>query len=395
MNLSKIFVYFLTSVLLLGLSGSFLTAFQTWIAQQSSEAHNPVQAVSVSGIRQIISTPKAESVEVSSPQLWSETKHDELIVDTNSYPQYQTVDVVQKVEKEGYEKKPTLVLFENALALEFPKSIATAQNVKRAMARLLLSENPFKEFDLLSTKRLDLSKRPYLLYHVVNQYGESIQYPKQAYDFAEYLLEESAKEIHDESGSYLFIKIPLAKAGLKGKAKNYQVWVDDYAQEFDISPALVYAVMETESAFNPKAVSRSNAIGLMQVKANAAGADVYKHVDGRQDAPTKYDLFNSENNIRMGTAYLGLLHHNYLAEIEDSKVKKMLAISSYNGGMSTVLKLFGKTTEEALAKVNRLKPNQVYRKLRYEHASDETRRYLDKVLKAENKYQKLLSVKEL
>jgi membrane-bound lytic murein transglycosylase C len=37
-----------------------------------------------------------------------------------------------------------------------------------------------------------------------------------------------------------------------------------------------------------------------------------------------------------------------------------------------------------------MKPNQVYRKLRYDHHSDETRRYLDKVMKAETKYRELL-----
>jgi membrane-bound lytic murein transglycosylase C len=69
-----------------------------------------------------------------------------------------------------------------------------------------------------------------------------------------------------------------------------------------------------------------------------------------------------------------------------------LSISSYNGGISKTLKLFGKTPEIAIMRVNQLHPKQVYRTLRYEHQSDETRRYLEKVLKAKNRYRDLLDL---
>jgi len=178
---------------------------------------------------------------------------------------------------------------------------------------------------------------------------------------------------------------------LTGPAKSYQAWVKDYANEFDVPPSLVYAVMETESAFNPRAVSRSNAIGLMQLKPEAAGRDVYQYIDAKPGQPSLNELFDSKNNIRMGTAYLGLLKHDYLSNIMDEKIKQMVTISSYNGGLSTVLRLFGHTPEKAVERLNKMKPNQVYRKLRYDHQSDETRRYLDKVLKAETKYRALLN----
>ncbi len=165
---------------------------------------------------------------------------------------------------------------------------------------------------------------------------------------------------------------------------------ENYASEFGVPESLIYAVMETESAFNPKAVSRSNAIGLMQVKAEAAGKDVYQYIDAKPGQPSLDELFDSEKNIRMGTAYLGLLKHDYLSDILDDKIKQMVTISSYNGGIKTVLGLFGKTPEAAIKRLNHMKPNQVYRKLRYDHHSDETRRYLDKVMKAETKYRELL-----
>ncbi|MDX1796798.1 MAG: transglycosylase SLT domain-containing protein, partial [Hydrogenovibrio sp.] len=115
------------------------------------------------------------------------------------------------------------------------------------------------------------------------------------------------------------------------------------------------------------------------------------YVDLKPGKPSKQDLFDSEQNIRMGVAYLSLLKHDYLSSILNDKIKQMVTISSYNGGIRTVLGLFGSTPERAIQKLNRMNPAQVYRKLRYDHHSDETRRYLDKVLKAEVKYRALLN----
>ena len=48
-------------------------------------------------------------------------------------------------------------------------------------------------------------------------------------------------------------------------------------QGFEIDPALVYAVMRQESAFNSKALSRAGARGLMQLGENLAGSHVGRH----------------------------------------------------------------------------------------------------------------------
>jgi len=50
---------------------------------------------------------------------------------------------------------------------------------------------------------------------------------------------------------------------------------------------------------NPNAVSKSNAIGLMQIKASTSGRDVYRRM-GWSGEPTTSELKNPERNISMG-----------------------------------------------------------------------------------------------
>jgi membrane-bound lytic murein transglycosylase C len=287
---------------------------------------------------------------------------------------------------------PSLVIHQDEIVIEFAKKIATSQNIKQAIVRVLLSKDPLNEANLLSKKSYNLKTTPYFYKKVTDQNRYAIRYPKQAYDYARYILENNTEGFADNEGDFVLVHIPFIQSDLTGVAQDYQNWVEEYSTEYDISPALVYAIMETESSFNPKAISRSNAIGLMQLKPNAAGKDVHNLIDLKPGKPSKRDLFDSKNNIRMGSAYLGLLSNDYLSDVENEKIREMMSISSYNGGLSTVLKLFGKTPESAIKKVNRMHPKQVYKKLRFEHKSAETRKYLDKVLAANLKYKEQLNI---
>jgi membrane-bound lytic murein transglycosylase C len=286
--------------------------------------------------------------------------------------------------------KPTIVGYDHELVIEFDAELATPQNIKRAISRVLLSSDPYAETDLLSLSPLEIRQRPALYRRVLDQNAEPIRYPRSAYLYADYLMQNHRFESEDEEGRFVRIHIPLQPSNLPEPSRRYEAWVMELAQDFNVSPALVFAIMEVESHFNPLAVSRSNAKGLMQIKADAAGKDVYQLIDFRWDAPSDQELFDAYQNIRIGTGYLSLLKHDYFAQIRRADVREMLAISSYNGGMTTVWRLFGRNPTEAIATINRMSPTQVYRKLRYDHHSDETRRYLDKVLQAKAKYQTLL-----
>lgn len=402
---------FWATFLLLMSSGGVLVSLQSFLSDRLNSTQSDTSMpprVLTGEIRSIVSTVKKAS---SDTDLAGQTLSDQKVPDRTpmnsslkvdagstqlSRSQQVAVDLIKtkKISQEppsNFRASPVLVLYPDEIVIEFPKVIASMKNIKNAISRTLLSNSLVSDQELLKKSKINLRQRPYFYRKVLDQHKQPIRYPKQAFDYADYLIEHHAEEIKDEEGEFIALHIPLVESGLTGPAKSYQAWVKDYADEFDVPPSLVYAVMETESAFNPRAVSRSNAIGLMQLKPEAAGRDVYQYIDAKPGQPSLNELFDSKNNIRMGTAYLGLLKHDYLSNIMDEKIKQMVTISSYNGGLSTVLRLFGHTPEKAVERLNKMKPNQVYRKLRYDHQSDETRRYLDKVLKAETKYRALLN----
>jgi len=99
-----------------------------------------------------------------------------------------------------------------------------------------------------------------------------------------------------------------------------------YSRQYGIDPYLVLAIMKAESSFNPKAVSRRNAKGLMQItdKTGEWAAFEIKLANYKNS-----DLFNPDTNIHIGCWYLRWLIDN-LKDVD-------LAIAAYNGGIGNVM----------------------------------------------------------
>ncbi len=95
------------------------------------------------------------------------------------------------------------------------------------------------------------------------------------------------------------------------------------AAEFGLAESLLFAVVRTESYFDPRAVSRAGARGLAQLMPETA-ANAAK-VLGIKDA----ELFDPETNLRLGAYYLRYLINYFEQDI-------MKAVLAYNGGMGRV-----------------------------------------------------------
>lgn len=107
--------------------------------------------------------------------------------------------------------------------------------------------------------------------------------------------------------------------------------VETYAQEADIPAPLFYALIRTESAFDPEIHSRSGAAGLTQLM-TATALDMADRL-GRRGGPQyaengKIDLKDPETNIHLGAVYLRYLMNNLKSP--------MTAILAYNGGLGRV-----------------------------------------------------------
>ncbi|HEX9154383.1 MAG TPA: transglycosylase SLT domain-containing protein, partial [Nitrospira sp.] len=90
-------------------------------------------------------------------------------------------------------------------------------------------------------------------------------------------------------------------------------------------------------------------------------------------------LFDPENNVELGTAYLNVLTFTQLEEVANQVSREYCVISAYNTGPRNVLRAFAKEMEAALNRINSLQPAAVYDQLRQHLPYQETRTYLEKV----------------
>ena len=93
------------------------------------------------------------------------------------------------------------------------------------------------------------------------------------------------------------------------KPPEYQGFVTKYSTEYGVPENLVYAVIKTESGFDPAAVSEDDAVGLMQIT-KATFEDIRDRLlnDRHMDAGMRYD---PETNIKYGVKYLSYLHDKF------------------------------------------------------------------------------------
>ena len=98
---------------------------------------------------------------------------------------------------------------------------------------------------------------------------------------------------------------------------TYDRLIQRYADEYGVEFALVKAIMQAESAFNPYAVSDKGARGLMQMMPSTAGRY------GVQD------IYNPRDNIRAAVQ-----HIKYLFDTFDHR--PVLVIAAYNAGEKAV-----------------------------------------------------------
>lgn len=100
------------------------------------------------------------------------------------------------------------------------------------------------------------------------------------------------------------------------------------AQEYQVPLALLLAVTRTESAFNPFAVSRSGALGLMQLMPKTAELEGFAGFQALED---KFPIFLPDKNIELGAKHL----RRHLDRFDQ---KLYLAVGAYNGGPEAVAK---------------------------------------------------------
>jgi membrane-bound lytic murein transglycosylase C len=218
----------------------------------------------------------------------------------------------------------------------------------------------------------------------MDEQGKAIKTPESAERFANYLIEQQTKtrtvDLNGGSKTALYTTIPMVANFSNRQAEKYRPAVTRFAEHYKVSPSLVFAVIRTESNFNPFAVSSAPAYGLMQLVPSSGGRDAYRKAKGQDTVPSRDYLFNPENNIELGVAYLHVLSYDHLDEIENHVSREYCVISAYNTGTRNMYKAFSSDSVDALNRINGLEPPAVFDRLRANLPYQETRDYLAKVV---------------
>lgn len=110
---------------------------------------------------------------------------------------------------------------------------------------------------------------------------------------------------------------PAARTPVTPALAKYEPLITEAAARHEIEPALIKAVIRAESNFDPRAVSRKGARGLMQLMPETA----------RQYGLA--DAFEPRANIEAGVRHLKMLLDRYAGDLR-------LALAAYNAGEQAV-----------------------------------------------------------
>lgn len=195
--------------------------------------------------------------------------------------------------------------------------------LRQAIVNTLLTTRDMSVEDIFTDAAPPVDGEPFLLGQVVDSEGKAIRWQWRAERFADFLINNQLRRTQQNGKDLRSVRVSLVDDHLHLRELEYANYVLAASRRYGVSPSLIYAVIEVESAFNPYAVSTANAYGLMQVVPSSAGRDVFERIKKQSGEPTKQQLFNADFNIDIGSAYLHLLNDTYLAGISHSSSRDM------------------------------------------------------------------------
>ena len=260
--------------------------------------------------------------------------------------------------------------------------------LKKLALRLTAEKNSVSEFDVVKQVIGNIGEAQQKLANLESndQYIKTLKKEKYQY---QNLLNLNQKKV--KSHSYqVKLNIPRWQ-----KSKPYRTNITEYATRWNLPEDLVYATIETESNFNPRAQSLAPAFGLMQIVPKSAGADVWEYLNDYEGYPSAQDLFIPSTNIMYGSVYFHLLLTDYFSNVKNPISRLYCSIAGYNTGPGNVAATFnGGTNKElknAINIINTMDPEEVKGYLIKKLPYHETRRYLTKVLDAQKYYAQQLN----
>jgi len=324
-----------------------------------------------------------EEPKLSTPKNWvSYEKDKKTRTDVDFENKTITIEVIAKTPEEAKDK------FQLALAKTIIIDTKTVQDSDPLEIELKKIKKPsgivdadVKAEPILSTVIFDKSPSKKDVKDYVQKHVKS-----------DYIQAKDSSKIKDAKVYSLNVALP--EDTMIKRSKVYFDDVKKHAKRQNIPASLVFAVMQTESSFNPRARSHIPAYGLMQIVPKSAGIDSYQFLYNEKKLVSGTYLYDSSNNITMGSAYLHILYYRYLKDIKDPTSRLYCTIAAYNTGAGNIAWAFTKTNnmKKAAPLINKKKPEEVYDKLLKDLKYDEPKHYLKRVNSRMDSYHKLYGI---
>ena len=115
----------------------------------------------------------------------------------------------------------------------------------------------------------------------------------------------------------IYIKEKTAVSAKFSTTDKYDQYISDASREFGVDSRLLKAMIKAESDFDPRAISKKGAMGLMQIM------------------PENFEMLNLRNpfdpweNIKAGARYFKALHERFNGKLA-------LSLAAYNAGPTAV-----------------------------------------------------------
>lgn len=144
---------------------------------------------------------------------------------------------------------------------------------------------------------------------------------------------------------------------------KYQRAIEKYTEEYDLPPALLYAVIHTESSFDPEAESDVGAIGLTQIM-----PETFEWLQKKlKEEHPEEALYDPEISIKYGAYFYKILLDKYDGDVKTAaaayhsgtgQVAKWLSDPQYSANGKTLDKIPGKNANHYASKI--LKAMEAY-----------------------------------
>ncbi len=298
---------------------------------------------------------------------------------------------------ENYRNRVVVDYDAGSILIEHLDEDGVQDKLRNAVVVALLTPSDPGAVDLFSDKEVELKGTPYLQEMVADQEGRVLKSRADVERYAAWLvanrLQSRSIDANGTRKTVRYVQFGMVNTHLDKRAVQYAATVRRHSENTQVSRSLIFAVIRTESAFNPYAVSSAPAYGMMQLVPSSGGREAYRKAKGQDVMPSKEYLFDADNNIELGSTYLGiLLRDSPLREIRDPVSREYCAIAAYNTGPSNVMRAFSQQKNyrdrqyEAINRINAMRPDEVYDVLRTKLPYEETRGYIVKVVEAKKKY---------